>query len=210
MTQMKKLPVDHILYGVPYLGWGINHIHDLMGAKPIIGGKHPGYGTHNALLGLGEIAYLEIIAPDPDQKVDAVWMNLDQLTKPKLFRWAAYSNDLTSTKRLCSKQGIDIGQIKAGSRKTPAGELLQWELTDPNLVLGDGLIPFFIDWGENGNPTPTLPKGCRLINLKSTHPNPAPLRLLLQRININMDVVESDEIRLIAQIQTPKGLIELT
>ena len=203
------LPVDHLLYGVPNLEEGIQHIHKLTGVKPIIGGSHPGLGTRNALLGLGNGIYLEIIAPDPDQEVELLWMNLDRLEQPKLFRWAAFSNELDQLRAEALAHGMDIGQINAGQRKTPEGNLLSWKLSNPNIMHADGVIPFFIDWGTTGNPSPTLPSGCQLTSFQAQHPEPEGVIQQLDHLGIDLKVDKGIKPQLIAEISTPNGLVIL-
>ena len=197
--------IDHLLYGVRNLQEGIAYIHELTGVKPVVGGSHPGLGTHNALMGLGNNIYFEIIAPDPQQKVDRVWMDLDQLEKPKLFRWAATTRDVMAVRNKGLSNGIDIGAVKSGSRYNPDGSLLEWILSDPNVNLGDGLIPFFIDWGEKSNPTPELPTGCKLKSFSASHPHPDKINRSLLTLGLELEVQQGPDFILTAEIETPKG-----
>ena len=70
--------VDHLVWCVPDLDAGIRALEAMTGVKAVAGGRHPGVGTHNALLSLGDTAsYIEIIAPDPGQ---------DEYRRPRVFR----------------------------------------------------------------------------------------------------------------------------
>jgi len=83
--------MDHLVFGVPDLAQGIDLVERHTGVRARFGGQHPGRGTHNALLSLGEPQYLEIIARDPAQR-DApglLFHGLEGLSDPRFIAWDA-------------------------------------------------------------------------------------------------------------------------
>jgi hypothetical protein len=203
--------VDHLVYATPDLAAGVERVERLLGVRAVPGGQHPGAGTRNALIGLGEKTYLEIIGPDPDQpKPDrARRFGIDGLQGPGLVTWAAKGKDLEATVRNAKSKGIDLGQVQAGSRRRPDGSLLSWKLTvAPEMSFG-GILPFFIDWGETAHPAGSLPKGCVLVALRAEHPDGNRVRSGLSALGLNLRVDSGSAPALIATIRTPKGEVEL-
>jgi len=87
--------LDHILLGCDDLDRGIAYVEELTGVRAKFGGVHPGAGTQNALLSLGESRYLEIIAPDPKQPASLDSRDLKGLTEdPAIVGWAAHRSDI--------------------------------------------------------------------------------------------------------------------
>ena len=201
--------IDHIAFAVPDLTWGIEYIKEKTGIQPVIGGQHQGLGSWNALLSLGPEVYLEIIAPDPKQAIKPVWLGLKDLQSPKLTRWAAKSDRIDLLYDAAKKMNINIGSVSPYQRIKGDGSLLSWKLSDPLTDTGDGLIPFFIDWGNSAHPELDLEKGCELISLEGIHPEPDRIQKVNDLLKVSIPIHYGANPQLIARINTPKGLIEL-
>lgn len=153
--------VDHVVYATPDLNRGVEEIEKLLGVRAIAGGQHPGRGTRNALIALGPAAYLEIIAPDPEQPSpkEPRPFGLDELKESRLVAWCAKGRDLEHLRRDALRKGVRLGEVRSGSRLRPDGVQLWWQFTDPTVLVADGIVPFFIDWGESSHPAHTACTG---------------------------------------------------
>jgi hypothetical protein len=197
--------VDHLIYGVPVLADGVDQLERRFGVRAQPGGKHQGLGTHNALLGLGQGAYLEVIAPDPDQPVPAVPrpFGLDSLDRPRLVGWAVRCDDIDARVAQARAQGYDPGDAVELQRTTAQGTLLRWRLT-PN-ALGGGPIPFLIDWGDAVHPSRSAPAGLTLLSFHLEHPQPEVLTRALGALAAEVTVVSGLSHMLVARIDGPGG-----
>lgn len=203
--------VDHLVYGAPDLDAGVERIEQLLGVRATPGGRHPGGGTRNALLALGPATYLEIIGPDPDQPrpSEPRTFGIDDLTTPRLVAWAAKATSLEQLVQDAKRNGITLGAVSSGSRRTPAGALLAWRYTSPRVVLADGLVPFFIDWGTTTHPARGAASGARLVDLRAEHPDPARVRTVLKKLGLDLPVAPAPAPALVATIDGPRGRLEL-
>jgi hypothetical protein len=203
--------VDHLVYATPDVAAGVENVEQLLGVKAIPGGQHPGGGTRNALIGLGVETYLEIIGPDPDQPKPPGprRFNIDELKAPRLLTCAVRGADLEAIVETAMKHRIELGRVQSGSRRRPDGVLLSWRLTVSPALTGDGLIPFFIDWGKTPHPTAALPKGCLLVALRAEHPDANRIKEQLSTLGLSLRVDTGSAPAIIATIRTPKGDVEL-
>ena len=167
--------LDHLVYICADLEEGIRRIERLTGVRAAHGGSHPGLGTHNALLSLGDECYLEIIAPDPSQPTPAqprpfgLDERLDGVEKGGglLVAYAVHPTRGVTIELVAASlalEGLDPGRIRSMSRRKPSGATLQWQLT--SLDVAAGPRPWVIDWGATTHPARTSPTGCRLVELR--------------------------------------------
>jgi hypothetical protein len=202
--------LDHILLGCSDLDGGIEFVEKHTGVRAAFGGVHPGRGTQNALLSLGEKHYLEIIALDPLQSDAPDHYGLAKLIEPRLVGWAAHPGDLNSlATRLCDA-GIAFDGPNPGSRKRPDGRLLQWKTLN---LKNDhaGLLPFFIEWSaDTVHPSADSPAGCHIVRFEIATPEPEQLSKTVAILGLDVKIAKADKAQLRATIAGPKGELVLT
>jgi hypothetical protein len=203
--------VDHLVYTVPDLKAGIDAAEKLFGVHATPGGQHPGLGTRNALIALGPHSYFEIIGPDPDQPRPAGGrrFGIDDLKGPHLMTWVAKGTSLEKFAADAKAHGVDLGAVIPGSRKRPDGVVLSWTYTDPQIVLADRLIPYFIDWGSSPHPSATAAKGVTLVGLRAEHPDAERVQAMLKPLGLRLVVTRGPKPSLVATFDSPKGKVEL-
>jgi hypothetical protein len=208
---MPSLPIDHLIWGGSNLEAEIDRLERVTGVRAAPGGQHPGEGTRNALLRLGPASYLELIAPDPAQPAPpgSRWLGLDALTEPRLVTWAARATELEQRAAAARAAGIHLGEVRSGRRETSGGRVLRWRLTYPDVRLGDGLVPFLIDWGDSPHPALTAPAGVELVDLHGEHPEPARVGAWVRALGLVLRVVAGPTPKLVATLDTPRGRVVL-
>ncbi len=201
--------LDHILLGCADLREGIEFVASAIGVRAAFGGVHPGRGTQNALLSLGERRYLEIIAPDPQQEVPDE-LRLRTLQKPQLVGWAAHRGDLVAFAQKCKAAGLEWQGPRAGSRTRPDGRVLNWK----TLTLADDrqhLLPFFIECSANTvHPSVDAPGGCKLEQFVAETPDPEALGKIAAQLELQLPIEKGPRPRLTALLSGPKGKLAVT
>jgi len=202
--------LDHILLGCSDLDRGISFVEERTGVRAAFGGVHPGRGTQNALLSLGKLRYLEIIAPDPKQSGAEQFSAIIKLDPPRLIGWAAHRGNLGIFAGELGEEGVIFEGPAPGSRKRPDGRVLQWQ----TLSLKDdaaGMLPFFIEWSNDSlHPSADAPKGCLLLHFEAASPDPDELSRQVASLRLDLPVVKGERPQLRAIISGPKGQFSIT
>jgi len=203
--------VDHLIWVVPDLVRGMDEIERRLGIRPAVGGRHTDLGSHNALLGLGDDTYLEIMAAHPGlpRPARGRLFGLDSLTAPRLATWVLRCEAIESLAAHAAGHGLDLGAVHAGSRERPDGTIVAWKITDPYAARLQGVVPFLIAWGETPHPARSAPAAGRLEALRIEHPRPAAVREALAALGVTVPVSSGAQPALFATIAGPLGKVEL-
>jgi hypothetical protein len=201
--------LDHILLGCNDLQRGFDFVEQRTGVRAVFGGVHPGRGTQNALLSLGKLHYLEIIAPDPKQSDVTQFEVIKTMQEPRLIGWAAHVKDIDALAKKLKAEGLPVDGPSAGSRARPDGKMLKWKA----LGIGNertGVVPFFIEWSADSvHPSVDAPAGCTLTRFSSASPQPEALRKKYQQLGLDVEVGRADKPQLHATIAGPQGTLQL-
>jgi len=201
--------IDHLVYVVPDLTAAVAEIEQRSGVQAQPGGQHIGLGTHNALLALGTQAYLEIIAPDPDQPEPAMPrpFGAGGARRGGLAGWAVACDDIDAAVARARSHGYDPGEPADGQRAEPTGSVLRWRMTLN--AMADGLIPFLISWGDTEHPARSAPPGLTLEAFHLEHPDPSSLAPALTALGADVEIRPAVSAALIARLSGPNGTMTL-
>ena len=175
------MTLDHLILAGPDLEALEALVQGRTGVTPVRGGRHLGHGTHNALIGLGERSYLELLAADPAQGGGPFAATIAHLGAPALHTWCAVAGNAATVAEHVRSLGLTPRRERM-QRRRPDRSMLVWEI-----VFVDGhpygpLVPLFIDWQKTKHPAAKLPRGVTLASLVLTHPDADGLTDLLARL----------------------------
>jgi hypothetical protein len=175
---------DHLVVAIRSLTEGISAFERLTGIRAGAGGIHPGRGTENALVSLGEAEYLEIIAPQPGAVLSPHDERMRTLDRLQIISWAIAVSDVGEAVAAIERAGFAASPPRPGSRVTPSGERLEWssfDLADPSV----SVAPFFIQWSPSTqHPSKTAAAGCALMQLTLHDPRSDRLSVALAALGV--------------------------
>lgn len=175
---MNPLVLDHAILAGPVLPHLVDAFEARTGVAATPGGRHPGQGTHNALVGLGPGRYLELLAPDPDAEDGPFRASIGYLSDPALHTWCVRGGDADAFEARVRAAGLAPRRV-AMARTRPDGVRLAWQLVFVDGHPFGGLVPFFIDWGASPHPSEALGARLEWRSLRLEHPDAARLEAVL-------------------------------
>jgi hypothetical protein len=210
------IELDHVVVAARRLDEGVRWVEDHLGVAPDAGGTHDGFGTHNALLRLGDDVYLEVLAPDPAQPApqrprlfglgDEACRRLLE-AGPCLLHWVVRTRELP----------VAIAALAGAAGEPPAalgiaspmqrGDL-RWTLA----IRADGArpphgLPSVIDWGGAPHPCARLPdRGVLLERLEVEAPTATISALELLR-DPRVVFTKREQPALAARLRSPSGVV---
>lgn len=143
------MELDHVVIAVADLEAAAADFEARYGLASIQGGRHPGWGTANRIVPLGE-SYLELIAvvDDEEAALSGIGARVARAvrSRSRLLGWAARTDDLDG---VAARLGLEA---HAGSRLRADGTEVRWRTAGLDEAVAEPYLPFFIEWAEGTNP----------------------------------------------------------
>lgn len=195
--------IDHLVVTADRLSAASALVETELGLATAPGGDHAAMGTHNRLLSLGPLDYVEALAIDPEAPppAGARWFGLDRREGPaRLAAWALRVPDLDAAIAE-APEGIGAPiELERGDYR--------WRISLPEsgVLPFDGLFPALIEW-QGPMPAAALDDhGARLVSLSLSHPRAGALGWALSMLSSDDRlVVREGPAGLSALIHTPEG-----
>ena len=144
---MGGVPIGQVILGVGDLDASSEHFADL-GFVVLDGGVHPGLGTANRVIPLGN-AYLELLGVVDRGEAEASLFGRSLLGRiaggDRLVRWSIRTHDI---QQVSARLGLSAERRE---RRRPDGSLLTWQAAGLELSLLDAWLPFFMQWDTDAD-----------------------------------------------------------
>jgi Glyoxalase-like domain len=146
VTAADTLELDHVLLAAHDLDEASDALETRHGLTAVGGGRHPGWGTANRIVPLGD-AYLELVAAadEADAACTAFgrWVLARRASPFALLGWAVRTPNLDGQ---AARLGLTASE---GARERPDGSMLRWRLAGVDDAVAEPCRPFFIEWAPD-------------------------------------------------------------
>jgi hypothetical protein len=139
-----------VLLAVTDLTTAAGEIEARHGLSSVQGGRHPGWGTSNRIIPLGETFIELITVVDPAEAAGSAfgsWVAAGATSESRPLGWAVRTDDLDD---VAGRLGL---AVDAKSRKDASGRTLRWRVAGIEESAAEPSLPFFLEWGD-GSPFP--------------------------------------------------------
>lgn len=124
----------------------------------LAGGRHPGWGTWNALSYFG-LTYIEFLAIADQAELASAQtdflLSRDAAhllpENQALHRVALRSDDIDQTHAQLRSKGLQVSPIVDGQRNDPQGNVISWRIFTIDGDFNGLPYPFILQWGEDDN-----------------------------------------------------------
>jgi hypothetical protein len=173
MGSIRCVPLGQVILGVRDLDAATERF-EAFGLSVVDGGIHPGLGTANRLIPLGN-AYLELLGVVDHAPAAASTFGQSLLARisqgDRLVRWSIRTERI---EQVCQRLEL---VAERRTRLRPDGILLTWQAAGLDLSLRDSWLPFFMQWDERRDFPGSLPVvhpvgECALLWLQISTPDP--------------------------------------
>jgi hypothetical protein len=140
------MQVDHVIYaaGPGGLEADADRVAALLGAAAVPGGRHPGWGTRNALIPLAGRAYLEVVeVVDRPVAVGAAFGSAVAARSDAGGGWVGWVMAVDDVAGWSGRLGRDVA---SGNRRRPDGVELRWRTLGVDVLVTEPELPFLISW----------------------------------------------------------------
>jgi Glyoxalase-like domain len=146
-----RLEFDHVQVAVDSLDMAAEQFASRYGLLALDGGRHPGRGTANMIVPLGQ-SYVELIAVVDDSEAVSIPTSIRVRRAVESGRtfaaWAVRTDGLEQTRTEAAAQGLRLPSTETvnGRRRRPDGQELVWRSAE---LVPDGefsSMPFLIEW----------------------------------------------------------------
>ena len=168
---MRRVTIlDHVIWATPSIESLAESLLRDHGLLTLPGGRHPAWGTRNAIVPLGG-AYLELVQlDDPDPPMVGFTARVAEVAEAGggLALWCERVDDIDA------EAGVRGYEVVPGTRENDDGSVLSWRVAGIPQACATPVLPFLIQWDDPARMPGALPAEHRGGDLQRVHVDVGP------------------------------------
>lgn len=136
--------LDHVIWAVPDIAIAADALRRDHGLITLPGGRHPAWGTRNAIVPLNG-AYLELVeVEDPEAPMVGFTARVAEVAAAGggLALWCERVDDITA------EAAVRGYEVVPGTRENPDGSVISWRVAGLPQACATPVLPFLIQWDD--------------------------------------------------------------